>query len=379
MKLRTVMLGLAGAVVLAAVGFGGWIATLPPSVQASPGPVPAAETAAIIEALRPPKRTRPVVAVIGLNDATETTDYIMPTGILRRADVADVYLVAPQAGPVQLYPALQVEPDTTIAAFDAAHPDGADYVIVPAMSRDDDPGVMAWLNEQAAKGSIVIGVCAGAKVVAAAGLLDDRKGTTHWFYKRDLARIAPSLTQVADRRFVVDGAVATTTGISASIPLALTLVEAIAGANKAGEVASAIGITHWDARHDSAAFGLSRDFVTTVMGNSLAFWQRETVGIAMQPGFDAVSLALAADAWSRTYRSRAFTTASASEAVPDMTGIRIIPDRAGTTEPDDLTIDLHDTAPATALDETLRAIGQRYGEATAQVVAKQLEYAENPT
>ena len=66
------------------------------------------ETAAITEALRPPKRERPVVAVIGLNDATETTDYIMPTGILRRADVADVYLVASQAGPVRLYPALQV-------------------------------------------------------------------------------------------------------------------------------------------------------------------------------------------------------------------------------------------------------------------------------
>lgn len=143
MKLRTVMLGLAGAVALTAVGFGGWIATLPPSVQAAPEPIPEAETAAIIEALHPPMRTRPVVAVIGINDATETTDYLMPTGILRRADVADVYLVATQAGPVQLYPALQVEPDATIAAFDAAHPDGADYVIVPAMSRDDDPAVMA--------------------------------------------------------------------------------------------------------------------------------------------------------------------------------------------------------------------------------------------
>jgi len=379
MKLRTVMLGLAGAVVLATAGFGGWIATLPPSVQAAPEPVPEVETAAIIEALRPPKRTRPVVAVIGINDATETTDYLMPTGILRRAEVADVYLVASQAGPVQLYPALQVEPDMTIAAFDTAHPDGADYVIVPAMSRDDDPAVMAWLNEQAAKGSIVIGVCAGAKVVAAAGLLDGRKGTTHWFYKRDLARIAPTVTQVADRRFVVDGAVATTTGISASIPLALTLVEAIAGSEKAGDVADAIGIAHWDARHDSAAFGLSRDFVTTIMGNSLAFWQRETVGIAMQPGFDAVSLALAADAWSRTYRSRAFTTAATPEAVTDMTGIRIIPDRAGATGQDDVAIDLHDTIPAVALDDTLRAIGTRYGEATAQVVARQLEYAGNPS
>ena len=47
--------------------------------------------------------------------------------------------VATEPGPVELYPALTVEPDATVAAFDARYPDGADYVIVPAMSRDDDP------------------------------------------------------------------------------------------------------------------------------------------------------------------------------------------------------------------------------------------------
>lgn len=378
MKLRAVILGLAGVAILAVAGFTGWVVSLPPSVQAAPGVVPAEETAATIEALRPPKRTRPVVAVIGINDATETTDYLMPTGILRRADVADVYLVATQDGPVELYPALRVEPDTTVAAFDSRYPEGADYVIVPAMSRDDDPTVMRWLNEQAAKGSIIIGVCAGAKVVAAAGLLEERKGTTHWFYKRDLGRIAPTMRQVDDRRFVVDGAVATTTGISASIPLALTLIEAIAGPLKAHSTAAAIGIAHWDARHDSSAFGLSQDFVTTVIGNSLAFWQRESVEIAISPGFDAVSVALAADAWSRTYRSRAFTVADAPEAVPDLTGIRIIADRAGTAGAGDFAFDLHDEAPATVLAETLEAIGRRYGDATAAVVAMQLEYAEGP-
>ena len=90
---------------------------------------------------------RPLIAVIGINDATETTDYLVPTGILRRADVADVVMLATDPGPVQLYPALKVEPDATIAEFDAAHPEGADYVIVPAMSRDDDPAALAWIQE----------------------------------------------------------------------------------------------------------------------------------------------------------------------------------------------------------------------------------------
>lgn len=69
---------------------------------------------------------RPLVAVVGLNDATETTDYLMPAGILRRADVADVVMLSQKSGPVRLFPALKVEADATIATFDAAHPDGAD-------------------------------------------------------------------------------------------------------------------------------------------------------------------------------------------------------------------------------------------------------------
>ena len=54
---------------------------------------------------------------------------------------------------------------TTTAAFDAQHPDGADYVIVPAMTRDDDPEALQWIRSQASKGAIVVGICAGATVV----------------------------------------------------------------------------------------------------------------------------------------------------------------------------------------------------------------------
>jgi transcriptional regulator GlxA family with amidase domain len=112
---------------------------------------------------------------------------------------------------VQLYPALQVEPDATIAYFDAAHPAGADYVIVPAMSRDDDPAVIGWLQEQSRKGARIIGICAGAKVVGAAGLLDGRRATTHWYYLAQMLKRSPSIDYAPDRRMVADGDVVTTT------------------------------------------------------------------------------------------------------------------------------------------------------------------------
>ena len=63
---------------------GAWILSLPlaPDAAAAP-PIATEEADATIAALKPPKRQRPLIAIIGINDATETTDYLMPYGILR--------------------------------------------------------------------------------------------------------------------------------------------------------------------------------------------------------------------------------------------------------------------------------------------------------
>ena len=189
MNRRVIMWSGFGAVALFVAIGGAWILDLPPAAAATGAPPIAKEEAdATLAALKPPKRPRPLIAIIGINNATEVTDYLMPYGILRRADVADVVLLATEPGPVKLYPALQVEPQATVAEFDAQHPEGADFVIVPAMSRDDDPAVLEWLKRQAASGAMIIGVCVGAKVVAEAGLLDGKRATTHWYYRQGTAR-----------------------------------------------------------------------------------------------------------------------------------------------------------------------------------------------
>jgi putative intracellular protease/amidase len=367
--------GLGAAALLAALG-GAWILSLPPApAAASAPPIPQEEADATLAALKPPKRQRPLVAIVGINDATETTDYLLPYGILRRADVADVVALAPNPGPVTLYPALTVEPQVTLAEFDARQPEGADYVIVPAMSRDDDPMVLKWIQSQAAKGAIVIGVCAGAKVVAEAGLLEARRATTHWYYLEEMLEKHPAIRYVPDRRLVVDRGVATTTGITASMPMMLTLIEAIAGPDRARTVGRDLGVTQWDARHDSGSFKFTRPFALTAIRNTLAFWNHEHLGIELAPGVDEVALALVADAWSRTYRSRAVTFAGAAGALQSRSGLRIVPDQVGASSPPErLSHAIGERRPADALDQTPHSIAARYGIRTADFVSMQLEY-----
>ena len=338
-------------------------------------PIAEAETDAAIAALKPPKSRRPLVAIVGINDSTEATDYLMPFGILRRADVAEVVALAMKPGPVTLYPALRVMPEATVAEFDARHPEGADYVIVPAMEPDDDPAALQWIRGQATKGAIIVGVCAGAKVVGNAGLLDHKRATTHWFYLDELLNEHPAVQYLPDRRIVVDDGVATTTGVTASMPMSLTLVEAMAGKDKALAVARELGVMQWDSRHDSNAFKFTRPFALTATRNRLAFWQREHLGIALTPGVDEVSLALVADAWSRTYRSRAVTFAPAAGAIRSRSGIRVIPDQVATTWPvEHLLPTVGTQRPAMELDAALHGITVRYGTRTADFVGMQLEY-----
>lgn len=376
MKKRLALWSSFGVIALCAAIGTIWILALPPAADpGAPLPLAAKEMERIVSALKPPKRSRPLVAIIGINDATETTDYLMPYGILRRADVADVVALAIDPGPVRLYPAFTVMPDMTARAFDERHPDGADYVIVPAMSRDTDPAALEWIRRQAEKGAMIIGVCAGAKVVAAAGLLDGKQATTHWYYVDELLGQHPTIRYVADRRLVTDEGVATTTGISASMPLALTLIEAIAGRGKAQAVARGLGLPDWDASHASGAFRLTRPFALTALANSLAFWSHEQLGIDLRPGADEVSLALVADAWSRTYRSRAVTFARTRDALETLSRLRVIPDKVATSwSADHLLPAIGSQRPAEALDRALRGIADRYGPATADLVAMQLEY-----
>ena len=351
--------------------------TLPSaSKPESAPPVPQAEYDAILAALKPIRDRAPLIAVIGINDATETTDYLMPTGILRRANIGQVVMLATGGGPVQLFPALKVLPDATLREFDAVHPGGADYVIVPQMQPNDDPVILDWIKAQAHKGAMIIGVCAGARIVANAGLLDGKRATTHWYYIKGLREAYPRVRYVRDRRLVTDQGVATTTGVTASMPMALTLIEAIAGRDKAQSVAAGLGLDHWDVRHDSAAFQFTRPFALTAMRNSLAFWTHESLGLEVVPGMDGVALALVADAWSRTYRSQAVTFSRSDEPVGTLDEIRILPDRVAADWPPDRRIAFDAAPPAQALDQNLAAIAQRYGNATKRFVAMQLEYPE---
>ena len=100
-----------------------------------------------------------------------------------------------------------------------------------------DARLLEWLRERAKDTRRIVSICTGAYVLAAAGLLDGRRVTTHWHYADDLARRYPALHVETDRLFLRDGRFATSGGLTAGMDLALALVEEDLGAPAALGVA----------------------------------------------------------------------------------------------------------------------------------------------
>ncbi len=331
---------------------------------------------AFVDAMKPRGAGKPVIVVLARNEGTEVTDFLLPHAVLQRSGVAQVHAVAPRRGTVRLYPALQVEVDEDLAGFDRAHPQGADYVIVPALEVEDDPVIIAWLRKQAASGARIVGVCNGTLVLGRAGLLDGRQVAGHWYSRQTVRERHTSTTHAPHQRYVADRGIATTTGITASVPAMLALVEAIGGRDKARALADELGVASWSPAHDSTRFALTVGRAANFLFNKAVFWGHQRWSVPVRDGSDDIALALAADAWSRTGRIEVNAT-SANGSVELRSGIALVtePPAAGATQ-----LPLQPgLKPLQQLDRTLCEIGERYGEARLEWVMLEMEYPGRPT
>jgi AraC family transcriptional activator FtrA len=116
----------------------------------------------------------------------------------------------------------------------------ADTVIVPNAGRGDDviaPPLVDALRVAYERGARMVSYCSGAFALAAAGILDGRRATTHWMYADKLARRYPAVRVVPDVLYVDDGQVMTSAGTAAGIDLSLHIVRRDYGSDVANKVA----------------------------------------------------------------------------------------------------------------------------------------------
>ncbi len=115
-----------------------------------------------------------------------------------------------------------------------------DLLLVPGgvvTAEVEKTAVIEWITRSAVSAKITAAVCTGAFLLARAGRLDDKAATTHWEDIADLQHDYPLLTVLAGKRWVDEGHIVTSGGISAGIDMCLHLVERLAGRDLAERTA----------------------------------------------------------------------------------------------------------------------------------------------
>jgi transcriptional regulator GlxA family with amidase domain len=182
-----------------------------------------------------------VVATFGLLifDGVEELDFAGPwevfTASAAHRDGADsVVLIAEDAAPVRCSKGMRVLPDHTLTD----HPQ-LDVLLVPGgqgtRREVSNPPVIEWIKQTAAAAAWVTSVCTGALLLHEAGPARGRRVATHYSFEDEL-RARGDITVVGDARYVVDGNVVTSQGVSAGIDMALWLIGRLHGRDHARTV-----------------------------------------------------------------------------------------------------------------------------------------------
>jgi transcriptional regulator GlxA family with amidase domain len=168
-----------------------------------------------------------------LYDRFTALDAIGPYEVLSRLPGADLSFVASETGPVRTDNGML----TVLAEHSLEEVTRPDIVLVPGgpgevAARAGEP-ILEWLRKVNETSTWTTSVCTGSLILAASGLLEGRRATSHWLALEELRRLG---AEPVSERVVRDGKIMTAAGVSAGLDMSLSLAAEIAGE----EVAQAI-------------------------------------------------------------------------------------------------------------------------------------------
>jgi putative intracellular protease/amidase len=321
-----------------------------------------------------------VVAVVLGTGGTVVSDALLPYEAFARTAGFFVYTVATERRPIPLSGGLRVVPDHVFGT--APTPD---VVVVPAVVQQE-PALREWLIGQASRGAHVLGVCAGAEVLAGAGLLTGRRATSFWQRLGGLRDRHPETTWVTGERFVQDRRIVTTAGVTSGLAGSLRLIELLAGPAEAARVGREVSYRDWAPGTPTRIPERSLAVSDLPYALNAAFpWLRPTIGIGLTDGVGEIDVAAAFE----TYAGTSFAARTVPVAVqPTVTTRHGMLLTAGLPRVDRLIVpgldrsdsDLNTWAADHDLDVTVPQAGRRPGEFAFDPLLRDLaEHADRAT
>jgi transcriptional regulator GlxA family with amidase domain len=149
----------------------------------------------------------------------------------------EIITVAEKAGPVPSFQGPQ-----TVAEYDYQNCPPLNLILVPGgfgtIKELKNQAIMTFLKQKAPTAKVIMSVCSGSWLLAKAGLLDGRRATSNKVYFKMATQQSDQVQWISEARWVEDGPVFTSSGVSAGIDMSLAVIASLYGEDKAMEIAN---------------------------------------------------------------------------------------------------------------------------------------------
>ncbi|MDN4526372.1 DJ-1/PfpI family protein [Fictibacillus fluitans] len=201
--------------------------------------------------IKPPAydRSKPTVVILLGSGTTEVIDFLAPYELFSATKSFNVFAAAPTTDVTHLSGSLDVLPHYSFKQLDKLLGKSPDVIVVPyifKMKSEKYKPVKSYLRKHAAKASSILSICGGAVNLADAGLLEGKTAATHWSRIGREIKNYPEVKWVRDQRFVEDGRIISSAGLTSGIDASLYLITKLAGHEKAALAADSI---HYSGSH----------------------------------------------------------------------------------------------------------------------------------
>jgi putative intracellular protease/amidase len=286
-------------------------------------------------ARNPGKRTAIVIAA---NSGTEGSDFLAPYAVLGTSGAFNLYAVAPERRITHLFPGgtlvrgVDVVPQYSFAEYDAAIGSAPDLIVIPFMPYKQAPEyqtILQWIRAHAGPRTILLSICAGAENLADTGLLDGHSATTHHNSFSLIAQAHPDVKLVRGVRYLEDGNIISSAGITAGVDATLFTLKRMLGPDAARDVARQIDYPYTrfldDPTYTPPAAGLATGPSLATLFLSGYRLGTSHLGVALYPGISELALASVVDTYPHQGALTVDTVAPARTVVLSQYGLALIP------------------------------------------------------
>ncbi len=327
---------------------------------------------------RTPTTGRQVVAVVLGRSGSDTADVFAPYEVFASSPAFAVYTIADSAAPASMDGGLSVLPSYTFADVAAGTAPAPDLIVVPAVNNPAGPEEQPardFVAGQYRNGARILGVCAGSRLLAASWILDGLRATSHWSRISDLESSNPAVTWVRGQRYVQDGRVTTTGGVTSSIWGSLKVMADLVGPAEATRVGTLIDYPGWSP--DGPVAMPAQSFAAgdlSVLANMTFPWARPLIDVQLDDGVGEIDAAALLEVYSYSQVATA-NAVSATGTVTSRHGLLIRTVATGTrTHQVVVAAEVVSSAGHHGFDAAFEKLSRDTNPTVLASVAKMLEY-----